>query len=103
MASGNLDLSQGSYSIDHPSLKKTKSYKIERFAEDLPKKITTPFVYNLKLQAFSNDLSIRGIGLESSWQGHGECLIKNNYFSLDGLLECQKGEVRFLYRGAFER
>lgn len=94
-ASGTVDLSDGTYSIDHPSLKKTKSYKIERSGQDLPKKTLNPFEYNLNLQASSNDLRIQGIGLESSWQGRSECLIKNNLFSLDGLLECQKGEVRF--------
>lgn len=95
-ALGSLQLSDSQYLLKHDQLSKNKIYKIEKIAQDLPRPPKDPFDFSLNFDLNTqNNLKVRGLGLESEWRGQSHCLIKNNHFSLKGLLSCTQGLYRF--------
>lgn len=94
-ASGALNLEKSGYELSHPEIKKNLSYKIEKITKDLPLTPKTSFQYDLVFNLETIDpCKIKGIGLDSDWQGQSLCHIANDYFSLKGTLHCKKGDYK---------
>lgn len=95
-ASGPLKLHKSNYELFHPNLKNILSYKIEKIAKDLPHLPKSTFKYDLHFDLNTlESCKIKGVGLDSEWEGHSHCHIANSVFSLKGTLNCKKGEYRF--------
>jgi TamB, inner membrane protein subunit of TAM complex len=95
-AQGDLKLEKSIYELSHPEIKKQLSYKIEKLAKDLPTKPKSSFKYDLNFDLNTQDTcKIKGIGIDSDWDGQSQCRIANSIFSLKGTLICKKGEYKF--------
>lgn len=95
-AKGDLHLEKSGYELSHPEIKKSLSYNIEKIAKDLPIKPKSFFKYDLYFDLSTDEAcKIKGIGLDSDWEGQSLCHIANSLFSLKGTLKCKKGEYKF--------
>lgn len=95
-AKGDLHLEKSGYELSHTEIKKTISYYIEKIAKDLPIKPKSFFKYDLYFDVITDEAcKIKGIGLDSDWEGRSLCHIANSLFSLKGTLRCKKGEYKF--------